>query len=847
MSTNPQISEAEVWKCIDKICDCDDPEFDFRKSEKVRALLRELVKAALQGSDTGAKQLAEIIYGRRDATQDERNRASLRSRMEDLRRMLRKYYEGPGRSDVIIIELGRSGYNPRIRSAGIESTAAQPSVHSGRLGSLVPGRDEASSGASPGKTPEAKVVRRGIIGYWPHAVAVLGLICASGLYVFRSDNSRLPYAGKLKRITFDDGLSTDAAISPDGGSVVYASNRSPGPVTVDAKPTPLNIWVQALDGDSPPRRLTNDPWDDYDPTFSPDGEEIAYRSDDPGKPGIYTIALNGGASPTFLLRDGRRPRYSPDSRNLLYMRFFVETGLGASRGAPAQRYANAVGLIHLSDGNPVGNPVNLTDGCGPKPAAGVPIWSTDGRYVYFYAHCNDQTGRPQEAIWRSTPSGTRERTTWLDYLRDEAKHKEEGELRSPAVFTRLWTLDQVIDGPPRLIMPFVRGDAGSIGVIRVSKDGLGLTGSVAQLRGTALDARASVADGENAAVGKRGRIALSSVEAALHIWRLRLDKFGHPVGPPEPIGANAGSLMEIDPALSSATGEWLAFVSGQPTKQHVILQNLKTGEVRSITPRGDYKGIVVNRAGTEMAYTTANPPANKGRTIFMTHIPGGEPPRALFHQDPEVYDDVNTLDLSDDGRWLVVLNKRKEKQGKPTPRYEIGIIDLRDGNIHIQDFLKDSDQDLHQAHFSPDGGSVTFMAVPIPGSVSTLDIVPFDRDHPGLVDKKDWTPVTDGTTYDDKPRFSHDGRFIFFVSDRHEHRQCIYAQPVQDRPNPRASGIRKLPVGKPFEIYHFSVQSARSIFNTGYDWLELAAGPNMLVFNQGEFRGNVWLLESTTP
>jgi len=112
----------------------------------------------------------------------------------------------------------------------------------------------------------------------------------------------------LRKLTNDAGLTTDGTISADGKLFAYASDR------VDS--SNLDIWVGQLNGGGKVR-ITDDPADDYDPAFSPDGSQLAFRSDRQGG-GIYVAPAIGGPA-RLLVPQGRRPRFSPDGRWLLYV------------------------------------------------------------------------------------------------------------------------------------------------------------------------------------------------------------------------------------------------------------------------------------------------------------------------------------------------------------------------------------------------------------------------------------------------------------------------------------------------------------------------------------------------
>jgi Tol biopolymer transport system component len=108
-------------------------------------------------------------------------------------------------------------------------------------------------------------------------------------------------------LTTDSGLTTGATISPDGKLVAYASDRGAS--------DNLDVYVQQVDSGGVVR-ITSDPADDYDPTFSADGAQIAFRSDREGS-GIYIAPALGGEA-RLLVPKGRRPRFSPDGRLLMY-------------------------------------------------------------------------------------------------------------------------------------------------------------------------------------------------------------------------------------------------------------------------------------------------------------------------------------------------------------------------------------------------------------------------------------------------------------------------------------------------------------------------------------------------
>src|SRR5262249_10074669 len=140
---------------------------------------------------------------------------------------------------------------------------------------------------------------------------------------------------------------------------VYASDR--------AGAGQLDLWLQRTAGGQP-IRLTDDPADDRQPDFSPDGSLIAFRSDRGGG-GIYVMpALAGDAR--LVAEGGRGPRFSPAGRRIAYWTDPWPPGTGP-RGAGDMFTVPPTG----------GQPTRIANGF---TTASNPIWSPDGRSLLFF-------------------------------------------------------------------------------------------------------------------------------------------------------------------------------------------------------------------------------------------------------------------------------------------------------------------------------------------------------------------------------------------------------------------------------------------------------------------------------
>ncbi len=196
---------------------------------------------------------------------------------------------------------------------------------------------------------------------WPLAAAVLLLVAALGLWLGRPRPALTSFSPT--RLTTSPGLDMDPALSPDGTTLVFSSDRGDG----------FEIFTRRLGGDAPAIQLTFDGGQKTEPAISPDGRLIAFRSRDSG--GIWMVAASGGR-PRRLTDFGSRPTFSPDGHLLAFQ---SESSPEVSETAAP---ALALSTLWTADIDS-GTVRRLTRPGSPAGGHGTPAWSPDGRRLVF--------------------------------------------------------------------------------------------------------------------------------------------------------------------------------------------------------------------------------------------------------------------------------------------------------------------------------------------------------------------------------------------------------------------------------------------------------------------------------
>jgi len=213
--------------------------------------------------------------------------------------------------------------------------------------------------------------------------------------------------------------------------------------------------------------------------------------------------------------------------------------------------------------------------------------------------------------------------------------------------------------------------------------------------------------------------------------------------------------------------------------------------------------------GRQLAYQRRNRRTNEQQLMLWS---------SQSHEEKPLGSTLGAADWSLDGKWLLSVHEG------------IWLVPVAAAphaeNAAQRIVSPDQAYELYQPQLSPDGRWIVFEVVPnSPNPESALYVVPASGGPR--------TRITDGKQWDDKPRWSPDGRTIYFVSRRGGFFNVwgIHFDPAGGKT-----------VGRSFQVLKF--ESPRLMIPPWIPPVGLSLTQDKLVLTMEEESGGIWVLDN---
>jgi hypothetical protein len=305
------------------------------------------------------------------------------------------------------------------------------------------------------------------------------------------------------------------------------------------------IWVDRADGTAPPRPLTNDASQNYDPEFSPDGRSIYFTSSREPQ-GIYKVSVAGGA-PALEIADAYSMKVSPAGNTILY----------GNSGKVLQRAlaGGAATLVLPAIDNSY-----------------APIWSPDGTRILV----TTSTAEKREPEW------------WIALAAggEPVKTSLGADLRAQGftyIGTNAWLPDDWI------VFTGGQGETQTLWKVKLGVDG--------KTAGKAVRATQDP-QGDYGASFAAGKLVFSRTRVDMNVWALPLDSTGdHIAAPPEPLTSTPARKGQ-----QSAAGSKLLYSAEDGDRFWLFLRDQTPGRGGEGKKLGDAFYSVLAPGGLRYAY-----------------------------------------------------------------------------------------------------------------------------------------------------------------------------------------------------------------------------------------------------
>jgi Tol biopolymer transport system component/DNA-binding winged helix-turn-helix (wHTH) protein len=523
-----------------------------------------------------------------------------------------------------------------------------------------------------------------------------------------------PPPRKLWQLTFEPGLETDPSWSPDGRFLAYSSEQSGN----------FDIWVRSI-GEGNSVQVTNSPAHDWQPNWSPDGLSLVFRSEREGG-GLFIVPALGG-SERKLCNFGYRPRWSPDGSHVLFYSS-AYTGVVKSKT-----------YVISSNG---GTPHEVLTDFVPQFVSPLLVsWHPDSNRLSVWGN-HRQAGW---SFWTVPLNGGPPLQSQIDSAL-QTQLKESG----VRFANFLW-----LPSAKGLILEGESQGVRNLWKVRVDPQTLGwLDGLERITTGAGKDTDIAVsADGR--------KLAFSIRSERSRLWTLPFEPIaGRTTGPAQPL--TLVGMDALQPGLSP-DGKMLVFRKQRADKEELWAKSLADGRDTLLTGADDFRRVnpILSNDSSQLIYIRSNT-SNPRQAEIDPQVSRALVLRTLSGSDEQIVTSalqgrLSLTDWTTDGKWILISSDLQ------TPgRVALCLLPL-DAAPHAETQMRviasHPDYNLWQGQFSPDGKWISFNAFNATDpSASTVYVVSASGGS--------WIRLTEGTYWDDKPRWSPDGKAIYFVSNR---------------------------------------------------------------------------------
>lgn len=478
------------------------------------------------------------------------------------------------------------------------------------------------------------------------------------------------------------------------------------------------------------------------------------------------ISNSDGGGEHLLAPGGHDPRFSPDGKSILYW-----TGDENEVAASGSIY-----WLDLAALKPVRLASNFAD-------AVKPIWNSDSQHVLFRGCPNGQEPLPTcRDWWVTSTAGEPPRNTSAMALLKSHQIDKAGEFGS-------WYGDI-------LIFSAAHGQAMNLWELKISPKDAKTIGVPRQLTFGANQFISS------SSLAGNNRLAFTQLTPAIHIWRI--DNASTPKHSTA-YKITQDAAFDLSPSISH-NGRWLTFARGYGPDRRIIVEDTLSGK-ETLFPliAADKFSPLIDDSRSTLAYE-----AWEGGVPMIYLARPGTPPVRLCtgcRNPTSWFDGINSLVYSNSVMSEIELDNLTTK--------------------HARTILSTPNGAVREATWSPENEFILFT---VSGSESTGQVFGSRFPRGASAPDRHWIAITSKTDASEKPRWSGDGKTIFYLS-THDKFLCLWGQHF----DPVSGRI----VGRPFAVHHFHDQKMSPLtMNTHY--LNLSVAGESVYLNIGEMSGTIW-------